>query len=212
MEWLKRLGRSPSGKGGAGAPEEAEPATLQRAAPALEAVFEGLSHDGRHVLLDLGPGTQAHLRLYSRFARQIRFANFLPEPPRGPDFSAALRELPPAPCQPYDVVLLWNLLDRLSPRQRPRLMEKVARITAPGARLYAVVDASTSSTTQPVRFAPLDLDRVAHEAVGDPVPAGEPLLPAEVERLLEPFQVRRAFTLRIGMREYMAVKRDPEGS
>jgi hypothetical protein len=37
------------------------------------------------------------------------------------------------------------------------------------------------------------------------------LLPAQVEKLLEPFDVVRAFTLRTGMREYMAVKRSDEG-
>lgn len=211
MKWLRRIGTGPSREEESGKPEERDPAPVRRAAPALARVFEGLTPDEGHAVLDLGLATQDHLSLYGPYARQIRFAGLLPGPPQGSDFRAALRELASDPAHPYDVVLLWNLLDWLDRKQREGVVERLARITEPGARLYAVVDASAESTIQPVRFTPLGLDRVAMEAVGRPEPAGPPLLPAEVERLLEPFQVTGAFTLRHGQREYAAVKRGPSG-
>jgi hypothetical protein len=50
------------------------------------------------------------------------------------------------------------------------------------------------------------MDRVVQQPLGDPVPAGPELLPAEVERLVRPFQVIHAFTLRPAYREYVAVR------
>lgn len=205
-KWLRRIGDGPSSEEESEEPEAADPAPIRRAAPALAVVFDGLSRDGGHNVLDMGLASQAHLRLYGRYARRIRFAGLLPGPPRGADFQAALRELPSDPVHLYDVVLLWNLLDWLDPEQRTHLMERLDRVTSPGARLYAVVDASGESAIQPVRFVPRGPDRVSHEDVGSPRPVGPPLLPAAVEHLLEPFQVKRAFTLRHGQREYAAMK------
>jgi hypothetical protein len=171
------------------------------------ALFEGLSEDGRHVILDLGPAAGSHLRLYGRFAREVRFAGLLPRPPRGRALTEALAALPRRPDRPYDIVLAWNVLDLLSPEERELLIHEVAGLTASGARLYALVDASEEPTTRPFRFALEDLGHVRQEAAGPPESAPRKLLPAGVERLLAPFEVSRAFTLRSALREYVAVKR-----
>jgi len=86
------------------------------------------------------------------------------------------------------------------------VIARLAEITAPDARLYIVVDASGESMTQPQRYTLLDVDRITQRAVGRPEPAQRQLLPAQVERLLAPFEVVHAFTLRLGLREYVAVK------
>ena len=157
-------------------------------------------------MLDFGAATETSLRLYSGFARQIRFADLLTDPPHGEAWAAALRALPPNPDQPYDVVLAWNILDRLAPEERPPLVERLTQLTASGARIYVLVDASDEPSTQPVRFTLLDVDRVRQEAVGPPHPPQPQLLPADVERLLEPFRVVHGFTLRHGLREYVAIR------
>lgn len=158
-------------------------------------------------MLDFGTATEAHLRLYSGYARQIRFAGLVPTPPHGEGFSRALDRMPPNRAEPYDMVLAWDILDRLIPEERPILIERLAQLTAPGARLYTVVRASGEATLRPTRFMLVDLDRVAQEVVGPPEAAGHELLPAEVERALAPFRVSHAFTLRAGWREYVAMKR-----
>lgn len=193
-------------------PDAANPAPVVRAAPGIEELFRGLREDGSHAVLDLGPSEGVHLRLYRRFARQIRFAGLLPTPPGGSEWSAALRGLLPPPRQLFDVVLAWNLLDRLDPGRRRAFMERLDELTAPGTRLYAIVDSREEPTIQPRRFTLLDLDRVSQEPVGRPEGAPHRLLPAEVERLLRPFEVTRAFTLRMGLREYVAVKRGQRAS
>ena len=109
----------------------------------------------------------------------------------------------------HDVLMLWDVLDRLAPELRLDLIRRLDEITAPGARLYTVVDASGDPTTRPLRYTLLGTDRVGEEELGPPERAWPSLLPAQVERLLAPFDVVRAFTLRTGKREYVAVKGAP---
>lgn len=179
---------------------------MERAAPGVAALFEGLPEDGSHPVLDLGPAVESHVRLFGKFSRQVRFAGLLPDPPRGAAWTEALSALPPHVGRSYDVVLAWNVLDYLNAGERVLLIERLAELTSPGARLYVVVDASEKPMLPPLRHALLDLDRVSQQAVGPPLPVPGGLLPAKVERLLMPFEVVHAFTLRTGLREYVAVK------
>jgi len=186
--------------------EEAASPLVERSAPGIAALFGNLQEDGTHAVLDLGPAAESSFRLYSRFARLIRFAGILEAPLRGETWTEALRLLPEKVETPFDLVLAWNLLDRVPPELRSPVVERLAGITVQGARLYVLVDASRERTPQPLRFTLPGLDRVCQQAVGDPYPAGSLLLPAEVKRLLEPFQVVQAFTLKDGFREYVSVR------
>jgi hypothetical protein len=164
-----------------------------------------LHGDGRHCVLDLGAADGRRLRLLGRFARSVRFAGLLPSRTGGEDWLAALESLPSHPRQAYDVVLAWDLLDRVPAPQHAVVVARIAEITADAARLYAVVDSSAAGARRSLSFTLADLEHVSEHEVG-PEPAGPPLLPAQVERALQPFRVARAFTLRSGQREYVALK------
>jgi len=168
-------------------------------------VFEGLREDGTHAVLDLGPAVDSHLRLFGGYSRQVRFAGLLPHPPEGAEWAEALQAIPPHPGQPYDVVLAWNVLNYLNAGDRLLLIERLHELTSHRARLYVVVDVSEEPMLPPLRHTLLALDRVCQQAVGVPRPAYTGLLPAQVERLLLPFEVLHAFNLRTGLREYVAV-------
>ena len=71
-----------------------------------------------------------------------------------------------------------------------------------------MTDTSERKALQPYRFTLLDVGRVRSEAIGPARPAQPPLLPAGVERMLAPFQVVSGFTLKVGVREYYAVRRE----
>ena len=207
MGWLPRMGRTvPRDVGAKESQEEGVPPPVERSAPGIAALFGNLREDGSHAVLDLGPAAESSFRLYSRFARLIRFAGILEAPLRGETWTEALRLLPENVETPFDLVLAWNLLDRVPPELRSLVVERLAGITVQGARLYVLVDASRDRTPQPLRFTLPGLDRVCQQAVGDPYPAGALLLPAEVKRLLEPFRVVQAFTLKDGFREYVSVR------
>jgi hypothetical protein len=162
----------------------------------------------------LGTASEASLRLYGSFARWIRFVDLLPDPPHGDAWLEALEKIPPVPDRPYDLVLMWNVLDHLRLEERPALIRRLSQLTAPGSRLYVLVDGSGDEIVHPLRFSLEAADRVSQEVAGPPRPAQSPLLPAEVSRLLAPFEVAHAFTLRLGWREYVAHRkgRDPRAT
>lgn len=206
MGWLGRFRRATPGEAVAEEKEESAPPAQERSAPGVAALFDGVREDGSHAILDLGSSREATFRVYRRFARRIRFADLLGDPPGRKDWAEALPGLPAHLGASYDLVLAWNILDLLPPRDAPLLIRRLVQITSAGARLYVTVDASGSGTLQPLRFSLLEVGQVVQWAVGPPQAAHRELLPAEVERLLMPFQVRHAFTLRLGLREYVGVR------
>lgn len=205
MSWLERIR---PGDEDSEHEEEEDTSSDERASPGLTTLFESLSADGRHSILDLGPAESRRLRLLGRFARRIRFADLVPEPPGGPELDAALEDLRPHSRGRYDVVLAWDLFDRLDDAERARTMMRIVELTDPGAALFAIVESSESVTSRPMRYSLVELGRVAQQPTGPPQPAGPPLLPRQVERLLAPFEVVTAVSLRAGFREYVA--RRPE--
>jgi hypothetical protein len=174
--------------------------------PGLAALFGGLTEDGGHCVLDLGPGSGAHLGVLRAFATQVRFADILPDGTVGETWDEALRTLPPHPFRPYDVVLAWDVLDRLEAERRAALVIRLDALTGPRARLHAVAGAEGPHPRQAVRFVLLGRDRIREEDAGVMTRPIQPLLPAQMTRVLEPFEVVSAFTLRNGSREYVAKK------
>lgn len=189
-------------------------APAERTSPGLAALFDALEKGIDHSVLDLGPARGGHLQVLARFARQVRFAGLVPRTAVGDAWREALGAVPPNPSAPYDVVLAWDLLDRLVPDERALAVQHLASITGPRARLHVIVGSeSRAAPTAPRTFTLLDAGRIREEPIGPPEPQAHPLLPAQVERALAPFEVVRAFVVRAGAREYMAMKAvEPRGS
>jgi len=209
VTWLRRSGQPAPIDDRPAA--EALPARTEGAAPGVAALLDGVSEDRSHAVLDLGPASDLSLRVYSRFARWIRFADLLGEAwwPQAQESAAGLLKtvVLPQPGRPYDLVFAWDILDRLFPADRPRLAEWLGDVTGPGTRLHAVVRAAEHATMLPLRFALLDVDRIRYEPTGPAPLQSSRLLPAEVAKVLAPLQVVHAFTLKTGLREYVAVRR-----
>jgi hypothetical protein len=197
MGWLQRF-RSGS--------EATLAAPVERATPGIAALFTGVSQDGSHSVLDLGPAADASLRVYGRYARRARFADLIAAT-SSKEWPAALAALPAQPDHPYDLIFAWDVLDRLGKDERSALLSRLAEVSAAEARLHIVVDASGRGAVEPLRYVLVDVDRVRCEPTGPARPAPTALLPGEVERLLAPFQVVSGFTLKSGVREYLAARR-----
>ena len=196
---------------GGGAPKAPPPplsATVVRPAPGLSALFETVEEDGTHRVLDLGTAAEASLRLYGRLARRVRFADLAATPGASSQWSAALEDAQPPSEDLYDLLLLWDTLAWLSPEERPRMVARLAAASAPGARLHMIVEAPERTGPRPLRFTLMDPAHVRLELGREPGPAAR-LLPSDVERVLAPFRVVRAFTLKGGFREYVAVLEPP---
>ncbi len=205
MDWLRRVGRPPAPAGPG--PEEAAPEGVEGAAPGIAALLDGVSEDRSHAVLDLGRASDRSLRVYSRFARWIRFADLLGDGGWARAEGSALgllRMVPRQPERPYDLIFGWDVLDRLFPEDRPRLVESLVELTGPDARLHVVVHGEDSEAV-PLRFTLLDVDRIRYEPGGTGRLPRPRILPADVTAVLSPFRVVRGFTLRTGLREYVAV-------
>lgn len=175
--------------------------------PGVAAVLEGVSRDRTHAVLDLGPAADSSLQVYGTFARWIRFADLVSSTRSDAELIAALDDLPENPSRPYDVVFAWDVLDRVRPEHRPQVVARLVELTAPDARLHVIADSSGESFRPPLRFALVDEERISYVQAGPPAPAGASILPAELERVVEPFRVLRAFTTRVGLREYVAARK-----
>lgn len=207
MDWLHRIGWSSLPE--AAAPSEAVQEGVEGAAPGVAALLEGLAEDRDLAVLDLGRAAPQSLRIYGRIARWVRFADLVGEGgwPRGEGSAAGLlRRVAGNPEQPYDIVLAWDILDRLFPEDRPRVVACLTELTAPDARIHVAVHADQDA--RPLRFTLLDTGRIRYEPATGRLPRPR-LLPADVASLLVPFRVVRGFTLRSGLREYVAL-RSPE--
>jgi hypothetical protein len=191
------------------APGEVAVAAAEAAAPGIAALLEDVAEDGSHAVLDLGSASLSSFRFYGRYARRIRFADVLGDRdwPRAHDSTdALLGTIPPQPDQPYDLVFAWDILDRLFVEDRPRLVERLAGVVAPHARLHVVVRGADEAADGALHYAIPAADRVRFEPLhAAPLP-GPRILPADVMKLLDPFRVVHAFTLKSGRREYVAVR------
>lgn len=209
MDLLRRVGEilSPSGE----ASEEPPPGPVERNTPGISALFGGIDEDASHAVLDLERATGSSLRVYERFAAQVRFADLLAiRSERG--LAGALSDIRSQPERPYDLVFAWNTLDRIPPPERSHLVRRLTEVSAPGARLHVVADASEGTTTEvPVRFSLLGVDRMRYELDATARPVRDRLLPADMEQLLAPFRVVRGFTSQTGLREYVAFLEERSG-
>jgi hypothetical protein len=209
VSWLRWLpGRSPPVPPG---PERTASKARESAAPGVAAMFDGLSEDGSHSVLDLGSASSASLAVYARFARQVRFSDLtglaLSRTGHEP-IQCILDAVPPHPERPYDLIFAWDVFDRLLPEDHHPLVRRLAEVSAPSARLHAVVSGADQGTAPHIRCTLLDTDRVLYEPATTARPALSRLLPAQMAHLLVPFRVVRGFTLKGNLREYVAFRED----
>jgi hypothetical protein len=184
---------------------------MESTAPGVAAMFDGLSEDGSHSVLDLGPASSASLAVYARFARHVRFSDLtglaLSRTGHEP-IQHVLDAVPPHSEQPYDLIFAWDVFDRLLPEDHQPVMRRLAEISALNARLHAVVSGADLGTAPHIRCTLLDTDRVLYEPATTVRPARSRLLPAQMAHLLVPFRVVRGFTLKGNLREYVAVREE----
>lgn len=188
-----------------GAPEgrTGQAEAITRASPGIMALLAGIAETRTNLsVLDLAFATDAALRVYTKLARWVRFAGIINEPVCD---ARSLAKLTDTPEPPYDLVLAWDLFDRVLPHERPALARHLANACAPNARLHVLVSVSEAEESPPFRYSLWDEGHMWCE----PLPfrgRSQPCLqPAEVERLLAPFQVARGFALRQRLREYVAI-------
>lgn len=199
--WLTRI--RGLGRQGRATSEAPRPEPVVRPAPGIAALFEAIDPGRTHAVLDLGAAAESSLRIYGGFARHVRFVDLGASSSQWP---SALDEARRPGDEPYDLLLVWDTLERVSADERPRMVARLAELAAPGARLHMILEAPERAGARPLRFSLVDPGRIRYELAEVEGPSTPSLLPSQVERLLRPFEIVRAFTLKGGLREYLAVR------
>ena len=216
MRWPSRppgSQRATEGEAEKRAPEAVQLRGEVHPSPGLAALLAGLRPGRGRWLLDLGPAVGRNLEVYSRIASGVRFTDLLADAVdaegsavRSPALlPSSLERLLPLDRPLFDVVLAWDLLNYLDPRETSAVVERLIRVCRPGAALHAMVYTGDQMPGRPLRCVLEAADAVRVEPLSeDRLPAPD-LPPAEVERRLQGFRVERSFVLRHGVREYVAV-------
>lgn len=186
---------------------------------ALPAIMERFAGRRDCRVLDLGPSFGANVEFFSRCASRIviedlyRTLAALGGPHSGPDRSCCplyeallpYREphRPPESAEPFDLILLWNLLDYLEREDIRRLSDHLAALSRRGTLLYALV-----STRQRIPETPDDY-KIADDNSLTALPTataqrdGPRHSQVRLLELMRKLRVQRSFLLRDGMQEYL---------
>lgn len=191
-----------------GAPDEHD-------SPALAEIFAGIDEDRPVRVLDLGSALPSNLALFSTIASGVRIAHLL----RGDEldelrsedieesdpFVAILDRLSPTDEEPFDLILVWDLLNYLVREQPAILAHHLAAVAERGARIHAMIFTGETMPAAPSRYELGDSGRLIYRPttrarIDAPNPPA-----AQVERWLDPFRVTRSFVLRHGIREFLGI-------
>jgi hypothetical protein len=107
----------------------------------------------------------------------------------------------------FHLVLGWDVFNYLSEAESRRLLQTVAELCYPGARLHAIVFARDTMPTVPNRYRIIDAARLAYEPTTTELCGAPHLPPAAVEKLLTGFRIEHSFVLQHGVHEYAASRK-----
>lgn len=195
-------------------PEPPGPVVDIYSSPGLEEALRGKPDDESYKVLDLGPSVADNVEFVSSFASYLQIIDAIDRNPSASDFGgggfgrlSALQALFDKHRRSFSLVLMWDVLNYLSIDQAERLIQSVAELCLPGARLHAIVFATNTMAAIPNRYRIIDNARIAYEKATTEQLGAPDLLPAAVGKLLQGFRVEHSFVLQHGVHEYVASRK-----
>lgn len=195
-------------------PPAPEPSIQTQKSPGLEEALKRIPDPESCKILDLGPAVGGNVEFLASVARHLRIVDaFDRRPtggrPAGVDVDRAVQslwDLLPGAAASYHLVLTWDLFNYIPENRLASVVELLAEISQPGARLHAIVAASDTIPAFPNRYRIVDHSKLIYEGTTNEVCGARQMPPAEVEKMLEHFRIEHSFLLRHGVREYVAVR------
>jgi hypothetical protein len=163
-------------------------------------------------VLDLGPSFGANVEFFSRCASRISIEDLYrtllglgppgdgAEHPYCPLFDALL---PYRQEEPFDLVLLWGLLDHLDREEIRRLSSHLAAIGRRGTLVYALVSTRQRIPARPDDYKIADGNGLVALPTTDVQRDGPRHSQVRLLELMRGFRVQRSFLLRDGLQEYL---------
>jgi hypothetical protein len=195
-------------------PEPPGPVIDIYSSPGLEEALRGVPDDGSCRVLDLGPSVADNVEFVSSFASYLQIVDAIDRDPsasglEGGGFGrlSGLQSLFEKHRRSFGLVLMWDVLNYLSIDRAERLLQSVAELCLPGARLHTIVFATDTMAAVPNRYRILYNARLAYESATTELRGAPDLPPAAVQKLLRGFRVEHSFVLQHGVHEYVATRK-----
>ena len=213
MRWLRKSQAvPPTARGSDVKAAEKDRNPTVHDSPALSEIFTTLDPERPVRVLDLGPATPVNLEYYSAFASGVRIAHLLrdddPAELEALDtgaFVSILDRLSPIEEDPFELILVWDLLNYLVNEQPTVLSHHLAAVATHGTQIHAMIVTAETMPSKPSRFELLDAGRLDYLPTTAQRTAAPDPPAAQVERWLNPFRITRSFLLRHGVREFLGV-------
>lgn len=163
-------------------------------------------------VLDLGPAFGSSLDFLSRFASRIFIEDLYHTlVSTGRQFSGEGRQycplydalLPYDAQEPFDLILLWNLLDYLDREEITRLASHLASLARPGTIVHALVSTRQKIPASPTAFKITGNGQLVHRDPDGTQCDGPRYGQVRLLELMRGYRVKRSFLLRNGLQEYL---------
>jgi hypothetical protein len=214
MKWPWRSNPEPTVKVEEDPPVSQGPLPEIHSSPGLEEALRGIPADGSCRVLDLGSSVADNVEFASSFASRLQIVDLLGRVASSGDVIggvsariASIEGIGREYVRSFHLVLAWDVVNYLSDAQAKRLLQTVAELCLPGARLHMIVYARDTMPTVPIRYRIIDPARLSYEPTSADMRGAPHLPPAAVERLLTGFRIEHSFVLQHGVHEYVASRK-----
>ena len=196
------------------APEPPGPRIETYSSPGLQEAIARVPDDGTCKVLDLGPAVADNVEFVSLFSSFLQIVDVIDRSPSAYDAGgdgvsrlSSLQTLFKKHRRSFNLVLAWDVINYLSADQAERLIQAVAELCLPDARLHAIVFATDTMAAVPNCYRIVDSARLAYEPNSTELRGVPNLPPAAVEKLLKGFRIEHSFVLQHGVHEYVAARK-----
>jgi hypothetical protein len=188
---------------------EGEPQHLEQSSLALKGLVSVLrGAAARPNVLDLGEAIGVNIAFFARYRARVSIAD-LHRSLRKARLEDAL--LPSAPPARFDVILLWDLLNYLTPEEIGWLAKSLGRLSNPGATMLAFLASSREIPHRPSRYVIRDEETLMYEVQGTKKRPSPRYTEQTLLRLMPGTVVESRFQLRNEIVEYLLQYRDLSG-
>ena len=171
------------------------------------------SEDATIRVLDLGPARAANLEFFSRYGGQLTVADFYSG--LRPARAAAMNEddermtkafadlLPFDKSTRFDLILAWDLLNYLTPREQQLLMTSLEPFCLAGTTILAFVSMQKEMPPAPSAYSIQDADTLVYEEREGRTRPCPRYLEGDLLKRMQGLTVENRYQLRNGMLEYV---------
>ncbi len=179
--------------------------------PLFVSLIDQLSHLGRCHILDLGPAIGANVEFFGQLHCRLHIADCigeLTELGRDNDMEQSFPErlggiLPLADCEPFDVILTWDLLNYLDKKTFAALMEWLAPVVSGDTYLHGYIASRKQIPLLPNRYRPVDGNKMQTTPSSSELRECPCYHLMDLRQLMPQFGVSRSILLQNGMQEYL---------